>query len=378
MGEVIRSLRKKYNLTQAELGRRVGYMGGAGVSVSRLENGQMAPSDERLMALARELDVELEELVTLATERTESLESRATPSTASIQDRIAQIERAKETRRQLADDMEALSLTRTRANDEFLLRLQQVAGRLTGTPTRDPQSLGSDLPAGDDAAKEAALQIQFTRFGVERALAETRDLEPPVTSDSDSAFAAFAGLVSRSSFALGSILSSGAGAAAVGALQRTTGMRPMRGTSSRVAAILAAAAGAAMGWHQATARRKSKQQKEFAEAESEIAQTQPAVDALVDLVPKANGLMEYVAVHASHALRRWEAEIGEQLRDWESLTKSEQRRYDGFVEIAAAHLAVATLDFDALLTTEGEELKRAKTLTDEVLEQSRIVITAQV
>ena len=75
-------------------------------------------------------------------------------------------------------------------------------------------------------------------------------------------------------------------------------------------------------------------------------------------------------MHAGQALFRWEAQIGQGQLD--------TQRYRDFVEIAAAQLAVATVDFQDLMTNRGGELARATALADEVLTQSRKVITSHV
>ena len=379
MGEVIKDLRKKRRLTQEELGTRAGYQGGAGVSVSRLESGQMEPSEERFVEIARALGVTREELVALADARTALLRSTSAGGIVTVSDRIARIERVKEARRRLVKDVEALNIASDRAKDDFLLRFYEVAGRLHDAPSPDPGKLAThQLPHADDAAVEAALQIQFTRFGVEQALSGTAALAPGSATSGDSAFEAFTSLVSLASFPLGSLLSSLRIGAAFKALQKTTGMRPTLGAAGGIAAVVGIAAGAAVGWHRAATQRSSRQQKELAEAEAEIAQTQPGVDALRDLIPKATETLDYIAVHASHALRRWEAEVGDESRAWSSLSASEQQRYYDFVEVAAAHLAVVTMRLEDLLTTRDDDLERAKSLVDEVLAQSRDVITSHV
>ena len=83
-------------------------------------------------------------------------------------------------------------------------------------------------------------------------------------------------------------------------------------------------------------------------------------------------------MHAAHALTRWEAQIGEGQLDMQSLTADEQQRYQDFVEIAAAQLAVGTIDFRELMTSRGSDLERVTALTDEILTQSRKAIAARV
>ena len=66
LGRVVRELRTAQKLTQTELGTRAGYRSGAGVSISRLENGQLSPGAERLQGVAEALGLTLEELAARA------------------------------------------------------------------------------------------------------------------------------------------------------------------------------------------------------------------------------------------------------------------------------------------------------------------------
>jgi len=129
-------------------------------------------------------------------------------------------------------------------------------------------------------------------------------------------------------------------------------------------------------------QRNRKQQRDLAarldEAETEIAENQPNFEALRKLIPKATEILEYIAVHAGHALTRWYDQIGQGPCDWDSLSVAERQRYEDFVEIAAAQLAVATIDFENLMASRGGELERSSALVEEMLTQSRKIITAYV
>ena len=113
---------------------------------------------------------------------------------------------------------------------------------------------------------------------------------------------------------------------------------------------------------QATAKRNRRQQEsaaKLAEAEADIAATQANVEALLDVIPKATAILQYIAVHATHALTRWGNEIGESPVPWKDLSESDQQRYQDFVAIAAAQLAVATIELQNLATSRGDDLDRA-------------------
>ena len=67
LGQVIRELREARTpkLSQEELGRKAGYRTGAGVSMSRIENGVTRPGPTRLEGIANTLGLTLQELETL-------------------------------------------------------------------------------------------------------------------------------------------------------------------------------------------------------------------------------------------------------------------------------------------------------------------------
>src|SRR5215213_7236126 len=64
LGQVIRELREARTprLSQEELGRKAGYRSGAGVSMSRIENGVTRPGPRRLAGIASTLGVTVQEL----------------------------------------------------------------------------------------------------------------------------------------------------------------------------------------------------------------------------------------------------------------------------------------------------------------------------
>lgn len=104
-------------------------------------------------------------------------------------------------------------------------------------------------------------------------------------------------------------------------------------------------------------------------------------------MPEATEILEYIAVHAGHALNRWDANmeltgvnsnIGQGPCEWQSLSGAEQQRYQDFVEIAAAQLAVAAMDFENLMTERGGEFEPATAVAREILTQARKTITSHV
>ena len=390
LGQVVRDLRLKKGLTQEELGSEAGYKGGAGVSISRLENGQLEPSPEKLEGIAKALGLFAEVLAQVAEETTQTPESARRNGSVSIRDRVARVQREIDGRTQLVTDLgQAFNDAHDRAKDDFLMRLVEIAARVDGAPEPDPTQLEGDaIPDGNEAEAEAAYRILFTRLGVAQALVRTAGgaasgaavggaasygpFTAAVASGTAStrAISALSGAAATNGFLaamrVGTLASRGAGIAGGTAL-----------LAGIVAAPVALAAAGGLLW---VGQRNRKQHQELAakldEVEAEIAEAQPGVDALRELIPRATEILEYIAVHAGHALSRWEAEIGQGPLDWQSLSAGERQRYQDFVEIAAAQLAVAAIDLLDLLMNRGRELERAIARTGEVLTQSREVVTS--
>ena len=87
LGQVIRELREARTpkLSQEELGRKAGYRTGAGVSMSRIENGVTRPGPKRLEGIATTLGLTVQELETRGAQRSQEPgadTSRARPDAA--------------------------------------------------------------------------------------------------------------------------------------------------------------------------------------------------------------------------------------------------------------------------------------------------------
>ena len=387
LGPVIRDLRRERALTQEELGRRAGYGAGAGVAISRLESGQLHPSSERLEGIAAAFELTPNELFARAVERSKGLKTAAGDGKVSIEDRLARIRRANERRKHLVQSMEALTDARDRATDDFLMRFRDVAFRIYGVPKPDPGELEIDeVPEGDAPGAEAAYQIEFTRFGVAQALAGTAG----GAAAGGAAYESFTEAVALGSAALGVVLPRLSVATALRAFgvatsvgQRSAlGAGAARGSAVRGWIVAGAMATAVVASLMSRAKRNKRQQQELGatldEIEDRIAETQPGVDALRELIPSATETLDYIATHAGHALNRWEGQIGQGAVDWRSLSAGGQERYHEFVKIAAAQLAVASIDFESLLKCSGVELEQARAVAGEVLAQSREVVTSRV
>jgi hypothetical protein len=153
------------------------------------------------------------------------------------------------------------------------------------------------------------------------------------------------------------------------------------GGMNLVAAVALGTVAVAILERQTTAKRNRKYQEsaaKLAAAEADIAANQANVEALLDVIPRATEMLDYVAVHASHALERWGHQIGEEPVGWEKLGEAEQHRYQDFVAIAAAQLALAAIDLQLIATSHDSDLKRATAVADQVLVQAERAITSRV
>ncbi|WP_187432582.1 helix-turn-helix domain-containing protein [Agromyces mariniharenae] len=389
LGAVVSALRREKGLTQQQLGERAGYQAGAGVAISRLENGQLRPGRDKLEGVARALGISTDELAIRAADGNDESERSARPSIESVDNRIARISREIERQRQLERDLEAFNEARDRANELFLIRFSAIAARIGGSPARSEQNIESI--DGEDADVEAKYQIRFTTIGVSAALAG-RAGDGAADARSFGGYKAFVQAVALGLASTGAkLLASSSGesralggySAAVHAGQVAARGASASGGNAFVLGLVAGAAVVGFADLLTTAERKRKRMKQDLDAELEKVEAAAAdiksnVDALRELVPKATETLEYIAVHAGHALGRWESQLGLGVREWNSLNSADRRRYESFVDIAAAQLAVAGIDIAALWMARTDQLEEERRLADRVLTQASLVITSHV
>jgi transcriptional regulator with XRE-family HTH domain len=368
LGHVIRQRREALGLTQEELGRAAGYSAAsAGVSLSRLESGLLAPRADKLAAIAMELGTTWDSL------RAEATSQRS--SAGNAESTIDRIRRASAQREEL-DNLRVVLLTaREQANVKFLEALRDVARRIQGADISRASVSEVTSASDDDVSAEAAYQIKFTRYGVARAL-DSVDERADLGKFAETVAIGAAAAAATFETALPSATARKGFLAAMGLAARP---RILPGGGVLAAVAVGVAVAALLDRQQSQrSRLKKESAARLAAAEDDLARTQPNVDALADIIPKATELFEYVALHAAHAVARWRDQLGGGSLAWDSLSPDQQRRYDDFVEIAAAHLAVATIDLQELAGSTDENLERAVALADQILEQSREAITSRV
>ncbi|MGG6382454.1 helix-turn-helix domain-containing protein [Paenarthrobacter sp. NEAU-H11] len=353
LGQVVRELRTAKKLTQDELGTKAGYRSGAGVSISRLENGQLKPGAERLHGLAEALGLTPEELEARAFRQT-AINSETATATESrgaegAKERYRRIEREVDRRKNdLISLSDGYNEARDRARDEFLQKFIEIAERIEGARQPDPG------PFHDDAAGDVSSQFDATKESVPL---------PPASSTGKEA--------SDLQLAL---------------LRRVAGLAAAGAGGAMVLPIIAAAPLAAIGFIEIAKRNRKRQQEldaKLERAEAEFEATTPGFIALQNILPRATETLDYIAVHAGHALDRWNnqirTQVGSGLLTWESLSQSNRQLYQDFFEIASAQITVLTIDVQRLLTTyDSADLNQLIKQADKALTQSQDAVKARV
>lgn len=436
LGSAIQRRRSDRRMTQEELGAAAGYLSGAGVSISRIENGAMRPSEGKLKEIARVLGTTPEELLEeagqeerertmnslphreeerLVEEKPETPDSdgalyanfdrtpfvtaerptlgRETPGQGSVRQRAARVQAEVDRRKDRIQKLgTAFNESHDRARDEFLLKFVALAHDLEGAPEVDSSALqdDDDAVAAADAKTKAQTRQRLVSSRIASMLAA--GVGGGVVGAGVGGAAAYGTFMAALSFgtastgvaisSLSGIAAYNAAMAALGGGALAAGGAGIAGGTLVLATIVAAPAlllsAGGLVW---VAKRNRKQQEELkakvAEAEAALDATRPGFEALVRLLPLATSTLEYIAVHAGHALTRWERHLGNPPHDWNAMTDEDQRQYQEFIDIAGAQIAVATIDFNSLATP-GKGQQDLINLADEILTHARSTVEARV
>jgi hypothetical protein len=105
-----------------------------------------------------------------------------------------------------------------------------------------------------------------------------------------------------------------------------------------------------LAWLARRSRRQNEQLRlELDRAQSNLTSTQPGFDAVMSLLAEATQLLDYIAVHAAHAQRRWVASLPPRPAQWSDLSVEQQRAYSTFVDVAAYQVSVDSINMTELL-----------------------------
>lgn len=399
LGSVIREHREAHvpKLTQGDLGAAAGYQTGASVSISRIESGLMSPSPGKLEAIARVLGVTSSQLEQEAAKRTWTGRTCAGkgdgngPRGDSIKDRVERVQQEIGRRTSLITERaEAFNEAHDRARDDFFVRFVDVATGVTGAPQPpDPAALDDEGTA--DVQAEATNRIRWTSYGVASALAGgAGGAAAGAAVGGAAAYGTFMAAATFGTASTGAAIAGLGGAAATNAALALLGGGTLAAGGAGIAggtALLAGIAAApalilAVGGLVWKVRRNRKQQEEAKKqidaVEAELAATREGFEAVADILLRSRKILDYIAVHAGHALKRWENQLGPRPIDWKSMAGTDRKRYQEFIDISANQLAVATIDVTKLMASRGEERGELIAVAEEVLKQAKATIESLV
>lgn len=401
LGQVIRELRDAKHLTQEALGREAHYGAGAAVSISRIESGLTRPGPEHFAGIAVALDRTPRELEAEAANRTRELLSRGGDSTGRaqpsgdkerIKDRGRRIEQEIEHREAvLTEFVNDFNKAHDRARDDFFMRFVEAAKQIEGAPQPDSEQLqDDDLTRDPKAEAEATIRLRAARYGVAHVLAVPGSAVAGAAVGGAAAYGTFIAAVSFGTASTGAAISGLSGAAATNAALALLGGGTLAAGGAGVAGgtmlltgiVAAPAVLLGVGGLVWMVKRNRKQQKELAErlrqAEAEIDATRRGFDALVDILPRATKSLDYISIHASHALERWETQLGSPPWKWDSMNEAQQQRYQDFIDISASQLSLVSINVHGLMASRGEDREEQIKLANEVLKQSQKTVEALV
>ena len=397
LGQAIRDLRLAKDMTQDEFGRAAGYNAGAAVSISRIEGGLTRPGPERFAGIAAALDRTPKQLEAEAAERTRTLRSEGGPGSADakgegerLRDRVRRIQREMERRTALITERgNAFNEAHDSARDDFFMKFVKIADGIEGAHHPDPEELRDEGVTG--AKAKAAARLRVASYGVGQLVAGTAGgAAAGAAVGGAAAYGTFMAVASVGTASTGAAISGLSGVAATNAALAALGGGAVAAGGGGVAAgtmvlagiVAVPAALLALGAFVLMVKRNRKQQQKIIEklneADAEIDATRRGFEALVDILSRATKTLDYIAVHAAHALDKWEAQLPARPLDWASMEASDQQRYLDFIDVSASQLSVVTIDMTGLMATRGDDRERLIELADEVLNQSQAVVQSLV
>jgi transcriptional regulator with XRE-family HTH domain len=404
LGQVIRSLREEQDpaMSQEELGKKAGYRGGAGVSISRVESGLTRPGPDRLAGIALALGITPEQLLDEAARFADrsnggrhtgpeptggtSLGAKS-GSRSSMKARLERVQETVDKRMTCVQELgEAFNKAHDGARDEFFLSFVEIADHITGAPPPPPPA-GLTVEEDTEAAAgpAAPYRLNLASHGIAKAVAA--GVGGAATGAGTGGAATYAAFTAAAM--LGSASTRAAISGLAGATNVTLGLRGgtlaagaagFAGGTLLLTGLAAAPAALLMVGRLVFERRNRKQEaallEKLEQAEAGIAGAQRGFDALVDVLPRATEILDYIAVHASHAFKKWRADLAPRPMAWPDMTPEQQRRYQDFITIAGCQLSVVTISFEEFMATDGEQLDRLIESANEVLTQAAKTVEA--
>lgn len=369
LGREVRRLRESAGLSQEELGEMADYGSGAGVSISRFENGQMLPRRPRLASIAAALGLTIEELERRASDTIERGTSTHKPTgqgpsrkAERTKDRVARIQQEIDRRAAVIRDLvDSYAAASARADEEFAGRYANLSALI--------EKLPDDLipPQAEKADR---------RVAAERAIKLLAPIGPDKNSAEQNQPVADPRLTTVAAAISNAVMTAG----------MSTRARAGAGTFA-VSLVAATAAYLTAGGLILMATRSKEQQRTLLanldRAEGELARLGPGIEALKTALPRAIEVLSYISVHGGHAIRRYESQLVHQpdsnMVSWPAMSELERNRVVDFSDIAIAQAALSSINIEAFLSTrEAAELADLLAQTEQLVARCRAVTEARV
>lgn len=352
LGGLVRELRLEHGMSQTRLGELAEYGKGAAVSISKLENGKLTPTPDHMEPLSAALGYSSKQLLEMAASRT----ADGTPP-SSVEDRLASLRTLSRDRQRLSELLGAFAEARTQADEKFL------------EPLARSRSYAADasLDTEPRAAKtNGGAELELVRAALAKSLSE--EVKPERAESLQEGTARWLSALDLSD---SGTLGSAVGIGLSFDLLRRVGRPSASSLSLLLPLVAASTAVAALGTlFMGMSRRNREQEQQLAaqvrDLEKALVPTQQGVEALLLLVPRATALLDYIAVHASHALDRWTRALAPA----GALSDEQQQRYREFVDIASAVLAVGAIDIEGVLEGTDEDLANRINTTRDLLDEA--------
>lgn len=197
---------------------------------------------------------------------------------------------------------------------------------------------------------------------------------------SGAAFATFSLAAAYGTASTGTAISALAGAAASnatfafigGGSLAAGGLGVAGGTAVLTAVVAAPAALLAIGGAAIWAlKKRSKATAQLVEAEAQLDATEDRYQAMATVMRRSDAVLRDVGLFAARALQRWQDALpADRPLDWGRLTPTQHEAYEGFLTIAACHVAVAAINYETFM-------KDAVALPDLVLETGVVLTDAE-
>ncbi|MGW3546995.1 helix-turn-helix domain-containing protein [Janibacter hoylei] len=414
LGNVMRELRTARGLTQEQLGVEAGYGAGAGVAISRMERGWRRPTDERLQGIADALGVTLSELESLVkVERQRLHEERkqnerrafggASEGSARnkkgwsarrdqpLGERLEAVQREVARRSDLVQSLGGrFNQAHEQARDGFFLPFVDIAAQVEGASRVE---VPNDEQSSEEDAGDVVIDLTHARVcnaladGVGSALGHGG---VGAAVGGAAAYATFTATAMMGTASTGTAIAGLTGAAATNATLAALGGGSLAVGGAGVAGgtlllsgiVAAPAALLLVGGLVMKYRRSKRENDELAAqimvAEGQLESSAAGFNALIKHLQEATEVLDYIGVHASHALSRWSTHLPDLPVAWSDLTERQQASFEDFREIAACELAVDSIDVARFLAVAGKDLTELVEATQGAVNAAMVKVTSLV